>query len=209
VFRELQFGSCCVYSPQGDCEISVRSRIARALLKAGDPAYLSEVARIVKVRAQGGCLLSRLFEYRPVLIPVPGAAPGSSQSPWIAERLCVELLKQGLGKSIWPGLRRAVAVNKSGTAPAARRPSAVAHYHSFVVDADQEFHDKILLIDDIVTKGRTLLAAATRVREAFPQSEIEAFAFVRTMGLIPEILRLIDPCLGRIRWAHGDAHRSP
>jgi hypothetical protein len=59
------------------------------------------------------------------------------------------------------------------------------------------------------TKGRTLLAAASCVHEAFPGAQIRAFALLRTMGLISGIQRLLDPCKGEIRWRSGDAHRSP
>jgi hypothetical protein len=207
--RELQFGSCYVYSPQGECEVSVRSRKARAFLKSGDVAFLLQYARIVGRRAGQGCLLSKLFEDAPVLVPIPGAAPRVAEVPWIAERLCLALLSQGLGRAIWPGLHRVNAVPKSGTAPPARRPSALTHYNSFCVDAGSICPDRILLVDDVVTKGRTLLAAATRIHEAFPDARIGAFAFVRTMGLIPDVSRLIDPCIGRIRWEGGDARRTP
>jgi hypothetical protein len=58
------------------------------------------------------------------------------------------------------------------------------------------------------TKGRTLLAAASRVHEAFPCAQIRAFALVRTMGF-SGVQQLLDPCKGEIRWRAGDAHRSP
>ena len=67
----------------------------------------------------------------------------------------------------------------------------------------------MVLIDDVITKGRTLLAAAARLREAFPETEIRAFALLRTMGFIPGVQRLLDPCTGEIRWNAGDAHRNP
>jgi phosphoribosylpyrophosphate synthetase len=66
-----------------------------------------------------------------------------------------------------------------------------------------------MLIDDVVTRGRTLLAAATRLQEAFPAVEIRAFALLRTMGLVPNVRQLLDPCIGEIRWKAGDAHRRP
>jgi hypothetical protein len=69
--------------------------------------------------------------------------------------------------------------------------------------------DGIVLVDDVITKGRTLLAAATRVHEAFPNARIRAFALLRTMGMVPEIGQLLDPCVGEIRWQGGDAHRNP
>jgi hypothetical protein len=59
------------------------------------------------------------------------------------------------------------------------------------------------------TKGRTLLAAAMRMREAFPGAQLRAFALVRTMGLVPEVRQLLDPCQGEIRWAGEDAQRDP
>jgi hypothetical protein len=83
------------------------------------------------------------------------------------------------------------------------------HYESFVLEAPPIVPNRIVLIDDVVTKGRTLLAAASRVHEAFPGSQIRAFALLRTMGLIPGVQRLLDPCTGEIRWKAGDAHRSP
>lgn len=59
------------------------------------------------------------------------------------------------------------------------------------------------------TKGRTLLAAAARVREAFPNAQIRAFALLRTMGFLAGVDHLLDPALGEIRWQHGDARRIP
>jgi hypoxanthine phosphoribosyltransferase len=67
----------------------------------------------------------------------------------------------------------------------------------------------VLLVDDVVTKGRTLLAAATRIHEAFPDAEVRAFALLRTVGFEPEVDRLLRPCVGAIRWRRGDAHRYP
>ena len=59
------------------------------------------------------------------------------------------------------------------------------------------------------TKGRTLLAAASRVHEEFPGAQIRGFALLRTMGFIPRVEQLLDPCKGEIRWKYGDAQRRP
>jgi hypothetical protein len=59
------------------------------------------------------------------------------------------------------------------------------------------------------TKGRTLLAAAARLHETYPSARIRAFALLRTMGMVPEVDRLLDPCVGEISWRAGDAHRFP
>jgi adenine/guanine phosphoribosyltransferase-like PRPP-binding protein len=83
------------------------------------------------------------------------------------------------------------------------------HYDSFYVEPPTEAPEGIVLIDDVITKGRTLLAAASRLHEAFPDTRIRAFALLRTMGLISAIENLLCPCKGQIRWKGGDAHRSP
>jgi len=38
---------------------------------------------------------------------------------------------------------------------------------------------------------------------------IGAFALVRTMGLVPDIAKLLDPCSGAITWTGADARREP
>jgi hypoxanthine phosphoribosyltransferase len=67
----------------------------------------------------------------------------------------------------------------------------------------------ILLIDDVITKGRTLAAAAIRLQEAFPKADIRAFALIRTMGFVLDIPRLLEPCQGVIHWNGEDAYRAP
>jgi len=119
------------------------------------------------------------------------------------------LVNEGLGRTAWPGLHRVRAVRKSATAAPGNRPTVGVHYASFSIERSPMPLEKVVLIDDVITKGRTLLAAASRVHEAFPQAHISAFALVRTMGLIPGVPQLLDPCKGEIRWKAGDAHRSP
>jgi adenine/guanine phosphoribosyltransferase-like PRPP-binding protein len=92
-----------------------------------------------------------------------------------------------------------------------RRPSVRAHYDSLSVvpGYDLPEHARLLLIDDVVARGRTLFAAATRLHEVFPQARITAFALLRTLGFRDRIEDLLDPCVGRIGWRGGDARRNP
>jgi orotate phosphoribosyltransferase len=83
------------------------------------------------------------------------------------------------------------------------------HYESFRLEPLKLRPERVILIDDVVTKGRTLLAAAARVREAFPDAQIRAFALLRTRGLIPDLRNVLEPCRGQILWMAGDAHRIP
>jgi hypothetical protein len=207
--RTITFASCYVYSPAGTGAVCERSRLLRALLKAGDAEFMRRYALRVHQQAEDSPPLAGYFAATDVLIPVPGSSPCAAGSSWAAEHLAVALVKEGLGALAWCGLQRVRAVRKSATAAPGERPTVNLHYESFFFEPPATPIERIVLIDDIVTKGRTLLAAATRVHEAIPQAHIQAFALVRTMGLIAGVKRLLDPCMGEIRWRAGDAHRSP
>jgi predicted amidophosphoribosyltransferase len=209
MFPVVPFASCYVYSPAGNCLASARSRLVRALLKAGDEEFLRRYAARVHrlVETQPG--FGDWFAAPSVLIPVPGSAPCSSRRPWVAEGLARALAREGLGLDVWTGLHRLHPVHKSATAHCGRRPTVATHYGSFAVDPSVTAPADCVLVDDVVTKGRTLLAAAMRVQEAFPGVRVRAFALLRTMGRVPEIERLIEPCRGEIRWRCGDARRTP
>ena len=209
MIQAVAYASCYVYSPTGSGAVCERSRLLRALLKAADAGFMLKYAVRVRQQATDSPLLADFFGATDVLVPVPGSAPSLTGRSWVAKRLAVALVNEGLGGAAWPGLRRVRAVRKSATAAPGERPTVNLHYESFFVDRPAVSPERIVLIDDVVTKGRTLLAAATRVHEAFPCAQIRAFALVRTMGLVADIQQLLDPCKGEIRWRSGDAHRCP
>lgn len=209
MIQTITYASCYVYSPTGAGAVCARSRLLRALLKSGDAAFMLKYALRVRQQAEASAALAGYFSGSDVLIPVPGCGPSLGGGLWTAEHLSFALVNAGLGGVAWSGLRRVRAVPKSASAAPGDRPTVSLHYESFVVERPPVSPDRIVLIDDVVTKGRTLLAAASRVREAFPSAQIQTFALVRTMGLISGINRLLDPCKGQICWRYGDAHRRP
>ena len=203
----IAYASCYVYSPTGTGAMCELSRLLRERLKDGDARFLRKYA--LRVREQGRRSLAGFFGATDVLVPVPGSAPHAAERLWAAEELTAALINEGLGGAAWSGLRRVHAVHKSATAPPGERPTVDLHYESFRVEQPDVPPGNIVLIDDVVTKGRTLLAAAWRVQEAFPCAQVRAFALLRTMGRVCGIRQLLDPCQGEIRWRRGDAHRCP
>jgi predicted amidophosphoribosyltransferase len=181
----------------------------RTFLKAGDEVFMRKYASRVREEVRSSALLAGFFEPTDLLVPVPGSAPFHAADTWASHRLAMALVNAGLGDSAWTGLQRVRAVRKSATAAPGRRPTVGVHYDSFHVDAPAEVPEGIVLIDDVVTRGRTLLAAASRLHEAFPGARIRAFALLRTMGLVSGIDHLLCPCKGQIRWKGGDAYRNP
>jgi predicted amidophosphoribosyltransferase len=153
--------------------------------------------------------LAGFFCSTDVFVPVPRSVPRSYRGIWVAADLSHALVQEGLGTMTWPGLRRLFAVRKSATAPPGERPSVALHYASFSLDQPPVIPTSVVLVDDVITRGRTLLAAAARVHEAFPGADVRAFALLRTMGQISGVPALLDPCTGEIRWRAGDAQRFP
>jgi adenine/guanine phosphoribosyltransferase-like PRPP-binding protein len=69
---------------------------------------------------------------------------------------------------------------------------------------------RIVIVDDVITKGATLIAAASALHAAYPDAEIRPFAVLRTMGFRPEVGRILDPCEGVIKLnAAGRSERTP
>jgi hypothetical protein len=209
MIRRVAYASCYVYSPSGTGAVCARSRLLCSLLKAGDAQYMIKYAVRVHQLALESSRLAGFFCSSDVFVPVPRCVPGSSSGTWVAADLSHALVQEGLGAMTWPGLRRISAVRKSATAAPGERPSVALHYASFSLDRPPVDPTGVVLVDDVITRGRTLLAAASRVREAFPGANVRAFALLRTMGQIPGVAALLDPCTGEIRWRAGDAHRFP
>ncbi len=205
----LPFAGFYTYSPKGESEVSKRSRQLCGRIKNGTPSWLKAYSTRVQRELTDNRRFGGFIHADALLIPVPECGAGARASRWVARRLAITLHQLGLGNEVWHGLRRIQSVERSSAAWLWERPTVQQHYQSMAVIAPPTPPSQIVLIDDVVTKGRTLLAAAIRLSEAIPSATIRAFALVRTMGLIPDVDRLFDPCLGEIRWDGRDAHRDP
>ena len=177
-------------------------------MKRLDPLWLPHYAAFVWRASRDDARLAELFAPDAVLVPVPSSGP-MRDVRWTALQLALTLRSLGLGGHVWTGLRRAITVRKSATAPTAARPSVRAHYQSFAVDVPALPIQRVVLIDDVITRGRTALAAAARLRTGLPGVDIRAFALIRTLGFANRLERLIECCHGVVRWAGGDARRVP
>ncbi len=224
-FPVLRFASCFAYSPEGNGSVCDEGRSLCARLKAADPIWLPRLAASAWLETVGHGRLAAVFGDTVILVPVPGSTPGVRGAGWVGQRLAWCLKEIGLAAAVWPVLRRRHAVRKSAFAPAGQRPTVLDHYGSFSVDrapcecapigggdavrGAYGIDLRMMLVDDVITRGRTLLAAAARLREAFPGAQIRAFALLRTLARGETLDQVLDPCEGEVRWVLGDARSAP
>ncbi len=209
MLSELAFGSLLAYSPRGQSEVSRNSRRVCYSVKAGDPQTLSLVGQRVREHLDRGTVLAALFGPSVTLVPMPRSTPLVPGALWPAQKICESLMQVNAAGQINPLLERVHAVARSSQAPPGERPPIHDHYNSFRAHRRMDVSDRIVLIDDVVTKGATAIAAASRLIEAYPEASIHLFAVIRTKGMVPDIERILDPVDGLIRRDGDEANRQP
>lgn len=154
-------------------------------------------------------ILDGVFGTAPLLIPVPRSSLTVEGGIWPAYNIAAALVGHGIGATVVPCLQRVRAVPKSAFAASGARPKPIEHYESMTVTRMVVDRQELCLVDDVITKGATLLAAASRLHEAYPHARIVAFALVRTLGFVEDIERIIEPAIGTIGLRNDEAVRQP
>ncbi|WBU58812.1 hypothetical protein [Paracoccus sediminicola] len=203
-----EYGTFANYSPRGSSELAVKSRKACGAIKAGRVDVIgSAVPHLQDAKAD---ILRPFLGPDVTLVPVPRSAPLPEGALWPAKVICDVLHGQGFGQEVQPYLRRTRAVPRSSNSLAAERPLVPVHMES--IEAERPFFvpDKITIVDDVLTMGRTSFACAELLREVCPNTEIRIFAMIRTQGLQNDIEKIVDPATGIIvGYPSGKTHRDP
>lgn len=190
--------------------MSVLSRLVCYGIKAGREDLIARVPLRVRESFVAVPDLRLFFDPETCLVPVPRSAPlVAPDALWPARMICDALAADGLGL-VHRWLRRHRAVRKSSKSPPGERPTVEEHLASMAVDLDLAQPTRITLVDDVVSRGRTLFASAALLTQAFPSIEVRTFAVIRTQSLVPDVATVLDPVIGRIfRTPDGDADREP
>jgi hypothetical protein len=207
LLKRLEFGSSDIYAPQGRGAVSVRSKGRVAALKAGKDYAVSHYARRAGQLSREG-EFENFFGARVTLVPVCRSSPVVQGGLWVPMLLAQAMQRLGMAREVAPLLKRVSEVPKSAFQKAENRPTVQTHFDSMAADRLQPPPSLIVLIDDVVTRGTTVLAAASRIVEAYPSAEVRAFACVRTMSG-QEIEDFEAPCVGWIEPAGRWTHREP
>jgi len=115
-----------------------------------------------------------------LLVPLPRSGLTQKHSLWPAQRICEELVRHEIGSRLEAALERRTPVRKS--AGTTDRPSPKDHYDSLGVLLPPPSAKRIVLVDDVITRGSTALGAAWRLLDMLPDAVITTFAIARTVS---------------------------
>lgn len=164
-----------------------------------------------KIQQQIAALpFGQFFQPNTILVPVPKSSLMQPGTLWVPKRIANALVAVGIGRQVSDCLIRAEPVAKAASCSSSQRPTVEQHYESTTAQGTLSSPDEIVLVDDVVTRGATLLGCANRLADAFPECRIRAFAAMRTISNSDEFENVYSPCNGTIdRWASGDTFRRP
>ena len=211
----LEFGALLSYAPHGITEKALHSKDVMKALKrdqfVGEPPILMSewIARAVKQK-MSELPFASFFKPNTILVPVPKTCLMQPNTLWVPERIATALVAAGIGKQFSSWLIRTKAVPKAALSSPSERPIAEQHYESLTFQGSLSKPDEIVLIDDVITRGATLLGCANRLADAFSQCRIRAFVAMRTISNPAEFESVYSPCIGTIGlYGAGDSFRRP
>jgi len=226
LLSEVPFGAFLAYSPHGPANDPLHGTSQRFVwaLKEdgrfhGEPAIDLAVLRLDATRPEA---LQRWFGPDVVVVPAPRSSPfpprdlevplrGTERDfLWVPRRICDEMVRVGLAAEMQTLLIRERRVARSSAAGAAARPLPQDHLESLSCRPLLHIKAKIVVVDDVVTRGATLLACASLLADRFPEAEVLAFALVRAISSPQEFTGMLAPVAGSITLRpKGDTLRRP
>lgn len=189
---------CCFadYSPRGTSEIALRSKGLCGSVKAARLQILESALPFFE-KENANVLKSYLNEDA-VLVPIPRSAPLTEGATWPSKTIAEMLAANNLGKEVYPCIERVKAIRKSSSNFGTdTRPTVYEHLDTLRVNKELLQPKKIVLVDDVLTAGRTAFACALKLKEAFPDAEISLFTMIRTQSF-DELEKIINPVEGTI-----------
>lgn len=212
---QLEFSALLSYTPRGDSNAIRHSKDVMIALKkdgfvGGPPILMSQWVAQTMQRNRTTLPFDSFFHPNTTLVPAPKSSLMQPNTLWVSQRIATALVGVGLGRDVASCLVRDKPVPKAASSIPSERPTAIEHYESMSVQGRLSKPDEILLVDDVITRGATLLGAANRLAEAFPQTRIRAFAVMRTISNPDEFDKVYEPCVGKIELREsGDTLRRP
>lgn len=179
------------------------------MVKGARPAVLRRVA--VRCRERANSDFKGFFGDDCTLVPVPPSSPPKTgDTLWPGLDIANELLEQGLARDVRQLLVRRQSVPRAHEQLAENRPKfdQLVDSLEWRGDLGEDLH-RIILVDDVVTRGTTFLSAQAVIHQTHPWLDVAGFAAVRTMSF-EVVTEPLAPTTGSVTRAQsGWGNREP
>lgn len=209
LLSKVSCGTYLVYRPRGAQRVEQDSRRICYTLKDGNEELIDRVVAHI-VEHDGASGVRDVLGTEAVLVPMPRSSPLKKGALWPAQLLAEALVGRRMGLIALPLLERTLAVRKSSTSPPGGRPTASDHFSSMEVNRlVLPECERLVVVDDVITQGATMIAAVSRLVDAYPKLSVSGFAFVRTMSF-DQIHSVVEPaCCNITLNPSGSTRRAP
>ncbi len=145
-----------------------------------------------------------------IAIPIPSSAMKKPGSLHVPSELTFALKRARLVGEVEDIVTRVRSLPKSATSDPQERSTALSHFGSVEIAKPLiPSTSTLLLVDDVITRGATLMGIAWKIREAFPEANIYAFAAMRAISDPSEFIGILDPIVGKITMRGRYTQRRP
>lgn len=152
--------------------------------------------------------LREFIEDDRTLVPVPGSGVTDERNLWVAYRLCMALSEGGFANPVETIVKRTAAIRKSSFCRAGERPEASEHRDTMTAHTDLFVPTKVLLVDDVLTRGCTTMGAALCLRAKYPDVDVRVFSVFLTKNFDPNFPNFVDPTFGTLSYDERYDHTS-
>lgn len=196
MLEKLEYLSFWQYSPRGQSNHAKMSYKLVGSLKAGRIEQ-SITRRITEIVNEHKVEIEPYLNPEAILVPIPRSSLTKTSDLWPALEICRVLETLGLGKGTVV-LKRTVPLRKSSLS-VGNRPTVKEQVKTMTADL-LILDNPITLVDDILTLGRTSIAAGSILKDVYPNLRVRLFTPVRTVGLQPDIDKVRNVVFGTINY---------
>ena len=193
--QSLEFGSCFSYTPRPTSPDNTNLDLMK---KTKDYTILLKQDHMVHVKNEGDMpmtsyvvkIISKHFSTLPfadffkdytVLVPVPSSSLMTYDALWVPRRIADAMVSVGIGNEVAPILKRSKSIPKSSISISSERPSPLMHYESLTAEPTIIDIHNVVLIDDVITRGSTMIGCANKLSDENPGLKIRGFSMIRTI----------------------------